>query len=258
MLSHVVLPMCSVGGWEVRPAQPRDVGAIARVVRSAFRGDYSVADGPLLNAQLAAMELSFRMQLGMRLARPNPAAEAMLVAEDEAAGAVVGCADVRVSCFEDVTGEYRGESTQLAKRWPDRFTLRPYMSNLAVAPEARRRGLAKALVEACERQAMTWGFSSLTLEVVCSNEPALSLYRELGYLLHPCNEEVEIAVRRQFWFEREWMPKLRLVKDWTDNEQKLDELSVCDHGLLEPLAPPRSPRGPAAGDDVQRRSDGIN
>ena len=58
------------------------------------------------------------------------------------------------------------------------------LRNLAVAPEYRRRGVARALIEAaCDRLQQT-GTKRVFLEVRVSNEPALSLYHALGFVLH--------------------------------------------------------------------------
>ena len=58
------------------------------------------------------------------------------------------------------------------------------LRNLAVGPEYRRRGVARALIEAaCDRLRQT-GTKRLFLEVRVSNEPALSLYQALGFVLH--------------------------------------------------------------------------
>ena len=58
------------------------------------------------------------------------------------------------------------------------------LRNLAVAPPYRRRGVARALIEAaCDRLRQT-GARRLFLEVRVSNEPALALYHELGFVLH--------------------------------------------------------------------------
>jgi ribosomal-protein-alanine N-acetyltransferase len=58
------------------------------------------------------------------------------------------------------------------------------LRNLGVAPEYRRRGVARALIEAaCHRLEQT-GTKRLFLEVRVSNEPALSLYHSLGFDFH--------------------------------------------------------------------------
>lgn len=51
-----------------------------------------------------------------------------------------------------------------------------------VAPWARGHGMAKLLLEAAEREARAQGFSVLRLSVRQTQEPAIKLYEELGYL----------------------------------------------------------------------------
>lgn len=53
--------------------------------------------------------------------------------------------------------------------------------NLAVAPAARRRGVAAALMEEVRREATTLGLVALTLEVRRSNAAARGLYAALGF-----------------------------------------------------------------------------
>ena len=53
--------------------------------------------------------------------------------------------------------------------------------NVCVAPEARRRGIAEALMLELERRLRPKGVEKITLEVRASNEPALRLYEKLGY-----------------------------------------------------------------------------
>jgi ribosomal-protein-alanine N-acetyltransferase len=52
---------------------------------------------------------------------------------------------------------------------------------LAVAPDARRRGLARALLEAATVQALARGAESLFLEVAEDNVAALRLYAGAGF-----------------------------------------------------------------------------
>ena len=52
---------------------------------------------------------------------------------------------------------------------------------VAVVPEARRRGLASALVTAAAAGALVRGAAAMHLEVAESNEAARALYAKLGY-----------------------------------------------------------------------------
>lgn len=53
--------------------------------------------------------------------------------------------------------------------------------NVAVLSETRRRGIAEALLRELEKRLPARGAERITLEVRASNEPALALYRKLGY-----------------------------------------------------------------------------
>ena len=57
-----------------------------------------------------------------------------------------------------------------------------YISNVAVAPEARRRGIGRALAAALLDRAETLSLSFVTLEVREHNDPAIALYAGLGFV----------------------------------------------------------------------------
>jgi ribosomal-protein-alanine N-acetyltransferase len=56
-----------------------------------------------------------------------------------------------------------------------------HINSLAVAPEARRQGHARRLLNGVFRDAVAGGATSATLEVRRSNDAALALYRGLGF-----------------------------------------------------------------------------
>jgi len=56
-----------------------------------------------------------------------------------------------------------------------------HVLNVAVAPEARRRGVARALLGEAEARGRAEGARVATLEVRRSNGAAIGLYRSLGY-----------------------------------------------------------------------------
>lgn len=57
-----------------------------------------------------------------------------------------------------------------------------YIDNVAVAPEARRQGVARALMSALEEYGRERSLYRLTLEVRASNAPAIALYEGAGYV----------------------------------------------------------------------------
>jgi ribosomal-protein-alanine N-acetyltransferase len=79
------------------------------------------------------------------------------------------------------TGE-GGEPVGFALAWRAADEL--HLLDLAVAPEARRRGLARALVDALIREARAGDARLILLEVRQSNAPALALYRSTGFFEH--------------------------------------------------------------------------
>lgn len=68
-----------------------------------------------------------------------------------------------------------------------------YISNVAVRPEARRRGVAGSLLRALEARARQKRLSFLTLEVRAGNAAAIALYEKCGY---------RVAGRRKNYYEK--------------------------------------------------------
>lgn len=61
----------------------------------------------------------------------------------------------------------------------------PEIADLWVQPASRGRGVARALIEACERQARSQGYARIGISVIAQDpayEPARQLYPRLGYL----------------------------------------------------------------------------
>ena len=80
------------------------------------------------------------------------------------------------------------------------------MMNIAVAPEARRQGIAEALIGELISRLSASGVTSLSLEVRASNAAARSLYEKLGFR--------QTGLRPNYYFH----PKedaCILRKDWT-------------------------------------------
>jgi ribosomal protein S18 acetylase RimI-like enzyme len=56
-----------------------------------------------------------------------------------------------------------------------------YLYDLFVAPEYRRQGVARALMDAARRFALDCGAGRLQLETAISNRPGQALYEDLGW-----------------------------------------------------------------------------
>lgn len=65
------------------------------------------------------------------------------------------------------------------------------ITNVAVAPAARRRGIARALLTELKRQLACRNVARIVLEVRVSNEPAIRLYEKLGFSM--------LGVRKNFY-----------------------------------------------------------
>lgn len=68
-----------------------------------------------------------------------------------------------------------------------------HVLNVAVAPEARRRGVARAVLDEVEARGRGQGARISMLEVRRGNAPAIALYRSLGYR--------EVGVRPRYYAE---------------------------------------------------------
>ncbi|KAK9903373.1 hypothetical protein WJX75_004007 [Coccomyxa subellipsoidea] len=96
---------------------------------------------------------------------------ACLVAEDMADNTLVGCAFTSMVAPEAL----------LPPPWPTTKPLRFYMSNLGVLQSHRRRGIALALLNACEILGRRWGEDSVWLHTEADNAGANALYQAAGY-----------------------------------------------------------------------------
>ena len=89
------------------------------------------------------------------------------------------------------TGGAGGEVQGFAVVWLVHDEL--HVLNVAVAPEARRRGVARAILDRVEAQGREQGARVSMLEVRRGNAPAIALYRSLGYR--------EVGVRPRYYAE---------------------------------------------------------
>ena len=70
-----------------------------------------------------------------------------------------------------------------------------YITNVAVLPECRRRGIASLVLRQMIDECLAEGVTDITLEVRVSNAPAIALYRSFGF--------EEAGVRRRYYQDGE-------------------------------------------------------
>jgi ribosomal protein S18 acetylase RimI-like enzyme len=99
--------------------------------------------------------------------------------------------------FECIVAEIDGEMAGSVLFYPPntdvyRGLLKPFpwaeIRLLAVAPSHRRKGVANALLEACEKKSRELGCSYLGLHTDHSMEHAIKLYTKRGYVRFPDND----------------------------------------------------------------------
>jgi len=140
----------------IREAVPEDHGFILSLVPELT----SFGPPPFRDAaELTAVDERF---LREALTGHGVAGSIVLVAEDEA-GALLGVIHLRPQ------SDY-----YLQKDCG-------HVADLIVAPEARGRGVGKALMAAGERWSRERGFEMMTLHVFVENRGARALYEELGF-----------------------------------------------------------------------------
>ncbi|EKX39627.1 hypothetical protein GUITHDRAFT_114355 [Guillardia theta CCMP2712] len=87
----------------------------------------------------------------------------------------------------DESGELAGSAEITMKMYPCKRNSRPddqlpYICNVVVRKEYRKKGFGEALVLACEEKALEAGLDEIFLDTNSDNVAALSLYHKLGYV----------------------------------------------------------------------------
>lgn len=144
-------------GIEIRLARPEEYAAVGELTAAAY-----IADGLVRQEYLPTL----------RDAPARAAAGALIVAVDAETGDVLGTA----SLFTATAGPEWAEGAL-----SDDAVLRM----LAVSPEARRRGIARALTMESIRRAQQMGLRRLILSTAPVMTAAHALYEQLGFRRDP-------------------------------------------------------------------------
>ncbi|KAJ1629629.1 acyl-CoA N-acyltransferase [Pavlovales sp. CCMP2436] len=172
-----------------------------------------VAKGPMLQPAFGDCVLGPTARLCARVLfvepPPNEAAEAALAGEIynnllNRYGASNGRQNALIVAQDSSDGELLAACGVNLERQPSFADSDvPVLANLVVEPRARRRGLAKRLVDKCEDTVLSWGIpgcQKLYLKVEESNLPAQRLYSKLGYTVLQVETENEIPRGKNAFF----------------------------------------------------------
>ena len=166
----------------VRPAPPADAPAAAGVITEALRDKYAPALGARAADVVAAL-------IRDELREPGPSRYWVA----EISGSVVGAVHLQLGPG-DAGGLMRRLAEEVGALRALRATLvfgllgeggrepgEAYVDELGVDASARRRGVGRALLAACEAEARRAGRSRLTLWVTMNNAGARRLYEGAGF-----------------------------------------------------------------------------
>lgn len=169
--------------WRVRVAQLEDMAGVAEILADSFHSREGV-----LGWAYPFLRLGIYEDIRNRLRSTSPH-HTCLVAVSAATTATIDVDSYGAS--DRVTGTLEMAVRYVPLGTSDRSTdarshscRYPYLSNLAVHPHYRRRGVARQLLLSCEQIAYSWGFNDLYLHVLENNHQARQLYFKLGYRLH--------------------------------------------------------------------------
>ena len=138
------------GSWLAGPFEPSAAPAVGRLLQAAYRGTID-DEGETESDAVAEVDRVLAGAYG-----PFVASSSFLVDEgDRVAGA------------------------SMVTSWEEK----PYLAHLVVHPDVQRRGLGMYLMTVTGNALFSAGHSSLELMVTEANEPAVALYRKLGFKL---------------------------------------------------------------------------
>ncbi len=154
----------------VRPVLEAEINSVAEIIVRSFQFDRGWRGWftPIFRVGIAE-DLRHRLRSTLpNLSRTQPQPQICSIAlyTHQGAAHVVGTVEVGLRNSPDRT-----------KNWY------AYISNLAVSNDFRRRGVATALLQECERIAKIWGYTELHLHVMADNQSGRNLYQKSGYEL---------------------------------------------------------------------------
>ena len=174
-----------------RLAERRDLVPLARLVEASFAAGRYADDEPTFHSSrrrgwFETQETMVRVGLDIerRMTPWDWCRHAQIVAES--GDQIVG--------FCEVWGEDASALNNVSATNPQ-----PVLFNLCVSSDARRRGVAKALLQRCEEETLGWGDDIMYLKVRDDNEAACRLYEVNGWELIETRTNVEMSAWMEKW-----------------------------------------------------------
>ena len=94
-----------------------------------------------------------------------------------------------------------------------------HITNIAVAPEHRGRGIGKAVTQALKQYAANLGVDYMMLEVRRSNLVAQSMYKKLGF--------IELGYRKRYYEDNGEDALLMVCQDMPQPEEDFEDIPVA-------------------------------
>lgn len=161
--------------FQIRAAQPGELTDLAEILADSFHSPNGI-----LGWAYPLLRLGIYEDLRNRLRATSPHHICLVAVEHAVRATEEGSSR---SASDELAGTVE-MAVRSAEPWARNRSRYLYVSNLAVRPTHRRRGVAGQLLLNCERVALSWGFQDIYLHVLENNHQARQLYFKLGYRLH--------------------------------------------------------------------------
>ena len=158
----------SASQFQIRQCTPADLAGVAEIIAESFHSRHGIWGWAFPLLRLGIYE---DLRHRLTACAPHHACLVAVNTSDRANLDLVATVELSVRLGDCWT--YTGTRKSFA-----------YLSNLAVNPQYRRQGAARALLTSCEKVAREWGFKDLYLHVLENNHQARQLYFKLGYRMH--------------------------------------------------------------------------
>jgi len=173
------------GNIEIFRADIKDYPRVASLLVDAFYTDSKRPENNLSLMQKRSLERDQNLDLRARYGRNTGkgSIESTILVADEEKDDAIGCVALGTTPFvgQEAQLNIRDLYAYANRRDNGDACLRPVVANLAVRPDARRKGIAKKLMLECETVCREWGYDEVWLLVEQDNPKARKLYKKLGY-----------------------------------------------------------------------------